>query len=59
MIGRMDERTPRPLPPTPAPKPDSGPTRPTVRRPETNELWRRMKRVDPDAARKYRQRSGQ
>lgn len=49
-----------------APQPDrklgdeSGPSKPDVRKPEGgNELLRRMKKVDPDQAKKYRQRSGQ
>jgi hypothetical protein len=39
---------------------DSGPTKPDVQRPDGgNELLKRMKKVDPDQAKKYRQRSGQ
>jgi hypothetical protein len=39
---------------------DSGPSTPDVQKPEGgNELLRRMKRIDPDQAKKYRQRSGQ
>jgi hypothetical protein len=39
---------------------DSGPKAPDVTKPEGgNELLRRLKRVDPDQAKKYRQRSGQ
>lgn len=39
---------------------ESGPSAPDVRRPEGgNELLRRMKKVDPDQAKRYRQRSGQ
>lgn len=58
---RVEERITRPSTPAPGRKSgdDSGPARPGVRRPDTNELLRRMRRVDPDAARKYRQRSGQ
>ena len=37
-----------------------GPSRPDVKKPGApNELFKRMKRVDPDQAKKYRQRSGQ
>ena len=36
-----------------------GPGTPDVKRPDTSDLLKRMKRVDPDAARKYRQRSGE
>jgi hypothetical protein len=39
---------------------DSGPKAPDVDKPEGgNELLRRLKRVDPDQAKKYRQRSGE
>ncbi len=39
---------------------DSGPSAPDVRKPEGgNELMRRMKKIDPDQAKKYRQRSGE
>ncbi len=39
---------------------DQGPVRPAVPKPEgDNELLKRMKRIDPDQAKKYRQRSGQ
>ncbi len=37
-----------------------GPARPDVTRPGgDNELMKRMRKVDPDQARKYRQRSGE
>ncbi|HEY3268315.1 MAG TPA: ubiquitin-like protein UBact [Armatimonadota bacterium] len=36
-----------------------GPGRPDVKRPDTRKLMDRMKRVDPDQAKRYRQRSGQ
>jgi hypothetical protein len=39
---------------------DSGPAKPDIKRPGGgNELLKRMKKVDPDQAKKYRQRSGQ
>lgn len=38
---------------------DGGPSRPNVRRPDTRRLLERMRRVDPDQARRYRQRSGE
>lgn len=39
---------------------DSGPSKPEVGRPGApNELLKRMKKVDPDQAKKYRQRSGE
>ncbi len=58
---KVEERITRPTPVSPGRKSgdETGPARPGVRRPDSNELLRRMRRVDPDAARKYRQRSGQ
>ena len=38
---------------------DSGPRRPKVERPNTDDLLRRMRKVDPNQARRYRQRTGQ
>ncbi len=39
---------------------DGGPSVPDIRKPGgDNELLKRMKKVDPDQAKKYRQRSGQ
>ncbi len=38
---------------------DDGPSRPDVRRPDTRRLLERMRRVDPNQARRYRQRSGE
>lgn len=56
------DRLTRPLAPEPGRKlgDESGPSAPDVRRPEGgNELLRRMKKVDPDQAKRYRQRSGE
>ena len=56
------DRLTRPMPSEPERKlgDDGGPNRPDVQRPDGgNELLKRMKRVDPDQAKKYRQRSGQ
>jgi len=56
------DRLTRPLTREPGPKlgDEGGPKGPGVRKPEGgNELLRRMKKVDPDQAKKYRQRSGQ
>ncbi len=56
------DRLTRPLSPEPDRKSgdESGPSAPDVRRPGgDNELLRRMKKVDPDQAKRYRQRSGQ
>jgi hypothetical protein len=38
---------------------DDGPSRPEVDRPDTQDLLRRMRRVDPNQARRYRQRTGE
>ena len=61
MITRAEERITRPMPVVPERKEGDGggPGKPDVKRPDTNELLKRMKRVDPDAARRYRQRSGE
>ena len=56
------ERTTRPPEPTPDRKQgdESGPSKPDIGRPKApNELLRRMRNVDPDQAKKYRQRSGE
>lgn len=56
------DRLTRPTPKSPERKlgDDSGPSKPDIKRPEGgNELLKRMKRVDPDQAKRYRQRSGQ
>lgn len=58
----MDDRLTRPTPAEPERKlgDDRGPERPQVDKPGgNNELLRRMKKVDPDQAKRYRQRSGQ
>ncbi len=59
---RVEERRQLPITPAdPARKEggEDGPNKPDVKRPDTGDLLRRMKRVDPDAARRYRQRSGE
>ena len=39
---------------------DDAPSKPDIGRPgQPNELLKRMKKIDPDQAKKYRQRSGQ
>jgi hypothetical protein len=56
------DRTQRQFTPDPERKfgDDEGPNKPDVKKPTApNELLKRMKRVDPDQAKKYRQRSGQ
>jgi hypothetical protein len=58
---KIEERRTIPITPEPTRKlgDESGPTAPKIERPSGNELLRRMKNVDPDRAKKYRQRSGQ
>ena len=58
----MPERTQKP--PTPAPwEPKSGdsdgPKSPDVSKPDTKDLLKRMKKVDPNQSKRYRQRTGQ
>jgi len=36
-----------------------GPRAPQVEKPNTEELLKKMRKVDPDQARRYRQRTGQ
>ncbi len=55
------ERMPRPTKPIDGNDdgPDAGPRRPRVERPSTDDILKRMRRVDPNQARRYRQRTGQ
>ena len=57
----MRDRAQRPPKPVDGPDDgeDPGPRRPKVERPNTDDLLRRMRRVDPNQARRYRQRTGQ
>lgn len=48
----------RPATPTPGGG-GEGPSAPKVEKPDVEELLKRMKKVDPDQARRYRQRTGQ
>jgi len=62
MVVEFDERTTRPVAPADPLRrgeDERGPSRPDVERPDRSDLLKRMKRIDPDQARKYRQRSGQ
>ena len=38
---------------------DDGPSAPKVEKPNTEELLKKMRKVDPDQAKRYRQRTGQ
>lgn len=56
------ERIQRPGSPAPWEKKETdsgGPRRPDVDAPDTKELLKKMRRVDPNQARRYRQRTGQ
>ncbi len=57
----MPERIQKPQPTVPAPGGGGGdaPRAPQVEKPNTDELLKRMRRVDPDQAKRYRQRTGQ
>ena len=58
----MPERTQRPVAPAPwGPKQGDGdgPKSPDVQKPNTKDLLERMRRVDPNQSRRYRQRTGQ
>jgi len=57
----MPDRIQKPQPVTPAPGGGGGdtPRAPQVDKPNTDELLKRMRKVDPDQAKRYRQRTGQ
>ncbi|HXI52452.1 MAG TPA: ubiquitin-like protein UBact [Candidatus Saccharimonadales bacterium] len=58
----MPEPTRKPHPVVPAPGGGGGgegPRPPQVEKPNTEELLKKMRKVDPDQARRYRQRTGQ
>jgi len=57
----MPERIQKPQPRTPASGGGGGegPNAPKVEKPNTEDLLKRMRKVDPDQARRYRQRTGQ
>jgi len=58
----MPEQIRKPAPAVPAPGGGGGgdgPRSPQVEKPNTEELLKKMRKVDPDQARRYRQRTGQ
>ena len=60
--GVRRDRGPRPSKPINSPgdgQEDPGPRRPKVDSPNTGDLLRRMRKVDPNQARRYRQRTGE
>lgn len=62
MIAKAEDRRTTPTTPVPGRKQEDSPDplRPAVPKPGgDNELMRRLRKVDPDQAKKYRQRSGQ
>ena len=57
----MPDRIQKPQPTTPGTGGGGGdgPRAPQVEKPNTDELLKRMRKVDPDQAKRYRQRTGQ
>lgn len=61
-VTRFPERRERPFDPMPRPSPSEdggGPSRPDTGSPEKDSLLKRMRKVDPKQAERYRQRTGQ
>ena len=59
---QFPERIERPTSPAPWEKKEAeqgGPKRPDAGAPDTKELLKKMRRVDPNQAKRYRQRTGQ
>jgi hypothetical protein len=59
---RMPERIQKPLDPAPwGPKQGDGggPRSPDVSRPDTKDLLKKMRKVDPNQSKRYRQRTGE
>jgi hypothetical protein len=59
---QFPERIHRPTSPAPWEKKETeegGPRRPDADAPDTKELLKKMRRVDPNQAKRYRQRTGQ
>jgi Prokaryotic ubiquitin-like protein UBact len=59
---QFPERIHRPTSPAPWEKKETdegGPRRPDVDAPDTKELLKKMRRVDPNQAKRYRQRTGE
>ncbi|MDE0482336.1 MAG: ubiquitin-like protein UBact [Candidatus Poribacteria bacterium] len=53
------ERPVKPVEPGDGGDDSNAPKRPDVNRPDTQELLKRMRRVDKDQSRRYRQRTGE
>jgi hypothetical protein len=61
-VRTMPERTQKPTGPAPWERKQGdgdGPKSPDVQKPDTRSILERMRKVDPDQARRYRQRTGQ
>ena len=61
-ILRMSERIQKPIDPVPwGPKQGDGggPRSPDVSRPDTKDLLKKMRKVDPNQSKRYRQRTGE
>jgi len=59
---RMPERKQKPPGPSPFQRKDGddpGPSHPNVNRPDNRELLERMRKVDPNQSKRYRQRTGE
>ncbi|HYY28497.1 MAG TPA: ubiquitin-like protein UBact [Chthoniobacterales bacterium] len=62
VLSGMPERIQKPPAPTPwEPKPrdGDGPRSPDVSKPDTKDLLKRMRKVDPNQSKRYRQRTGE
>ncbi|HTI73044.1 MAG TPA: ubiquitin-like protein UBact [Candidatus Limnocylindria bacterium] len=49
----------KPVPAAPGGGGSDGPVAPKIEKPNIEELMKRMKKVDPDQAKRYRQRTGE
>jgi hypothetical protein len=56
---QQQQRPPEPAPWTPKQGIENGPKAPDIKKPSTDELLKRMRRVEPEQSKRYRQRSGQ
>ncbi len=56
----MPERVQKPpVPWGPKPGDEGGPKAPDISRPDTKDLLKKMRKVDPNQSKRYRQRTGQ
>jgi hypothetical protein len=53
------QKPPAPTPWEPKPKDGDGPRSPDVSKPDTKDLLKRMRKVDPNQSKRYRQRTGE